>query len=142
MSEFPLSSYHFLVEWGGTRVGFTDVQGLKLQTDVMEYREGSSPVYIPVKIPGMQRYANLVLKRGVMREDHEFYEWVQTQTLNKIERRDLVVQVLNEVHEPALSYRIRNAWPVALSFSNLNAAKSKFLFERIELAHEGFSLVS
>ena len=48
----PLPVFHFLVEWGGARVGFTEVSGLTDEVVVIEYREGSSPRPAPVVIPG------------------------------------------------------------------------------------------
>jgi hypothetical protein len=36
----PLPVFHFLVEWGGTRVGFTEVSGLEEEIGIIEYREG------------------------------------------------------------------------------------------------------
>ncbi|MBI1780434.1 MAG: phage tail protein [Sphingobacteriales bacterium] len=41
MATYPMPAYHFSVEWGGTRIGFTEVTGLSMETEVIEYREGS-----------------------------------------------------------------------------------------------------
>jgi hypothetical protein len=43
MGQYPMPAYHFIVEWGGARLGFTEVSGLEISTDVAEYREGSDP---------------------------------------------------------------------------------------------------
>ena len=45
MAQYPLPKFHFRVEWGGTRIGFTEVTGLEVSTDVIEYRDGASPEY-------------------------------------------------------------------------------------------------
>ena len=42
MANYPLPKFHFQVDWGGTRIGFTEVTGLQIETEVVEYREGSS----------------------------------------------------------------------------------------------------
>ena len=40
---YPLPKFHFVVQWGGTRLGFTEASGLETETEVIEYREGASP---------------------------------------------------------------------------------------------------
>lgn len=42
-TSYPLPKFHFLVDWGGTKIGFAEVSGLSFETEVIEYREGSSP---------------------------------------------------------------------------------------------------
>ena len=71
MADYPLAKFHFSVEWGGTRIGFTEVTGLDVETEVIEYREGSSPEYSKVKMPGMQKFSNVTLKRGTFNSDNE-----------------------------------------------------------------------
>lgn len=66
--NYPLPKFHFQLEWGGTRVGFTEVSGLDFETTPIEYREGSSPVYHKSKQPGMTKYTDVVLKRGTFLE--------------------------------------------------------------------------
>ncbi|MEM9258361.1 MAG: phage tail protein, partial [Bacteroidota bacterium] len=53
MANLPLLKFSFLVEWGGERVGFTEVTGIESSTELLEYREGSSPVAYKQKMPGM-----------------------------------------------------------------------------------------
>ncbi|MEM9680562.1 MAG: phage tail protein, partial [Bacteroidota bacterium] len=54
MGDYPLSKYHFQVDWGGTQIGFTEVSGLEVETEIIEYRHGASPEFIKTKMPGMQ----------------------------------------------------------------------------------------
>lgn len=140
MSDYPLSGYHFQVDWGGTRIGFAEVSGLEVELQVIEYRDGSDPEYRPRKMPGQARYSNIVLKRGILPGDNEFFEWLNTARLHTIERRDLTIHLLNENHEPVMSWRARNAFPVKLSGPVLNAARSEVAIERLEIAHEGLAV--
>ncbi len=41
----PLSTYHFTVQWGGSRISFTEVSGLDIEIEVIHHREGVSPEY-------------------------------------------------------------------------------------------------
>ena len=67
MANYPIPKFHFQVEWGGTKSGFTEVTGLEVSTEVIEYRHGASPEYHKVKMPGMQKFSNITMKRGTFR---------------------------------------------------------------------------
>jgi phage tail-like protein len=136
----PLAGYHFQVEWGGARIGFTEVSGLDVETEILEYREGSSPQYSTIKIPGLRKHPNLVLKRGVMRGDNEFFQWLNATRLAAPERRDLLVALLNEEHEPTMVWKVRNAWPVKIVGPVLNALEGTLAIEALEIAHEGLTV--
>lgn len=137
MADYPLPKFHFMVEWGGTRIGFTEVTGLSIENEVIEYREGSSPEYNKVKMPGLHKYGNITLKRGVFASDNSFFEWLNTVKLHTIERRDLIISLLNENHEPVVTYKVKNAWPVKIQAPDLKSDANEVAVETIELAHEG-----
>jgi phage tail-like protein len=140
MANYPLSKFHFRVEWGGTRIGFTEVTGLDKSMDVIEYRDGSSPEYSKIKMPGLQKFSNVTLKRGTFESDNEYYEWLNTVQMNTIERRDLVISLLNENHEPVMVWKIKNAFPVKVQSSDLKADGNEVAIETMELAHEGLTI--
>lgn len=141
MGAYPLSKYHFRVDWGGQQVSFSEVSGLSMEVEVVEYREGASPSQQPIKIPGLKKFSNLVLKRGVQKGDHEFFEWIRTIGVGTVQRRDVAISLLNEAHEPVVTWRVRNAWPCKYEVAGLHAASSEVLIETLELAHDGFDVV-
>jgi phage tail-like protein len=138
--QYPLPVFHFTVEWGGTRVGFTEVTGLTQENQAIEYRDGSFPEYSAIKMPGLRKFANVVLKRGVMKGDNEFVAWLNTVKLNKVERRDLVVSLLNEEHQPVMVWKVHNAFPVKVEGPQLKASGNEVAIETIEIAHEGLEV--
>jgi phage tail-like protein len=137
MANYPLPKFHFQVEWGGTRIGFTEVTGLTIENEVIEYREGSSPEYNKVKMPGMHKFGNITLKRGTFANDNEYFAWLNTVKLNTIERRDLIINLLNENHEPVVVYKVKQAWPVKIQAPDLKSDANEAAIETLELAHEG-----
>jgi len=137
MAQYPIPKFHFQVEWGGSKIGFTEVSGLDVSTDVIEYREGSSPEFHKIKMPGMQKFGNITLKRGTFKSDNEFFKWWNTKSLGKVERRDLTVSLLNENHEPVIVWKVKNAWPVKLQSADLKSDANEVAIETLELAHEG-----
>lgn len=140
MSTYPLSTNHFIVEWGGTRIGFTEVLGLSIAIESISYQEGSSPDHSPQKMPGQLQYNNITLKRGIVSNDNEFFEWLNTVQLNKIERRDLRISLLNEEHEPVVTWKLKNAYPVKMEWSDLKANANEPAIESIEITHEGMTI--
>lgn len=139
-ASYPLVKFHFQVDWGGTKIGFTEVSGLDVETEVIEYRAGSSPEYSKIKMPGMQKFSNITLKRGTFNNDNEFYNWWNTVKLNTIERRDITISLLNESHEPVVTWKIKNAWPSKVQSTDLKADGNEVAIESLELVHEGLSI--
>ncbi|MPT34161.1 MAG: phage tail protein, partial [Flavobacterium sp.] len=57
MNEYPLAKFSFEVDWGGTKLGFTEVTGMQIETDVTEYRHGASPDFSKIKMPGLRKFS-------------------------------------------------------------------------------------
>lgn len=140
MAEYPIPKFHFQVDWGGTKIGFTEVSGLEVTTEKIEYRDGASPEYIKLQIPGMQGISEVTLKRGTFKGDNEFYEWWNTVALNTIERRDITISLLNEAHEPVVVWKVKNAWPTKVTSTDLNSTGNETAIETLVLTHEGLTM--
>lgn len=140
MADYPLPVFHFQVEWGGTNLGFSEVSGLNLETQIVEYRDGLSPEYSSKKMPGIPKYGNITLKRGVVPADNEFYKWLNTTKLNKVERRNLTISLLNEEHSPVVTWKVTNCFPVKVEGPGLKATGNEVAIESIEIAHEGLTI--
>jgi phage tail-like protein len=125
------------VEWGGAKIGFSEVSGLSVETDVVEYRDGSSPEFHKIKMPGMQKFGNITMKRGIFEGDNDYFKWWNTVALNTIERRDVTISLLNENHEPVVVWKVKNAWPSKVQSTDLKSDDNGVAIETIELAHEG-----
>lgn len=137
MTDYPIPKFHFQADWGGVRIGFTEVSGLDAETEVIEYREGASLEYSKRKIPGMQKFPNVTMKRGVFASDNDYFKWWNTVALNTIERRSVTISLLNEKHEPVMVWKVKNAWPAKIASTDLKADGNEIAIESIELAHDG-----
>ncbi|MDF1695254.1 MAG: phage tail protein [Saprospiraceae bacterium] len=140
MSEYPLVKFHFQVEWGGTKIGFTEVSGLDVEIEPIEYRHGASKEYLKTKMPGMQKVANITLKRGSFASDNEYYDWYNSVQLNTIERRNITISLLNELHEPSVVWKVKQAWPVKIQSTDLKSDGNEVAIESMELVHEGLTI--
>ena len=135
--QYPLPVFHFNVEWGGARIGFSEVTGLTQENQAIEYRDGSFKEYSSIKMPGLRKFGNITLKRGVVKSDNDFFKWLATVKLNQVERRDLTISLLNEEHEPVMVWKIHNAFPVKVEGPQLKAMGNEVAIESMEIAHEG-----
>lgn len=140
MADYPLPSFHFQVEWGGKRIGFSEVSGLNVEVQAIEYRDGASPIYSVQKMPGIPKYGNITCKRGIVAKDGEYAAWLNTIQLNQAERRDVTVSLLNEKHEPVMVWKARNAFPVKIEGPGLKSTGNEVAIESLEIAHEGLSV--
>ena len=147
MADYPLPKFHFQVEWGGTKIGFTEVSGLDVETEVIEYRHGASKEYSKTKQPGMIKYSNITLKRGTFQSDNEYYDWwkqnvffQEGNSTGSKYRRDITISMLNEEHEPIVVWKIKNAWALKVQSTDLKADGNEIAVETIELAHEGLTI--
>jgi len=92
-------------------------------------------------MPGLQKFSNITLKRGTFSGDKEFYAWIKTVSLNTVERRDVTISLLNEAHEPVVTWKVRNAFPVKVQASDMKSDGNEVAVETLELAHEGMAIV-
>jgi phage tail-like protein len=138
--KYPIPKFHFQVEWGGSKIGFTEVSGLDLEREVIEYRDGASVEYSKLKMPGLANHSNITLKRGSFKKDNEFYTWWIASKLETVERRDLVISLLNEDHEPVITWKVKNAWPSKIQSTDLKADDNSVAIESMEIVHEGLTI--
>ncbi len=147
--DYPIPKFHFQVEWGeGFRIGFTEVSGLDFETEVIEYREGSSKKYNKTKQPGLTKYSDITLKRGTFEGDFDFFNlWKETyyfqegNTTGSRYRRPVTIKLLNEEHEPIVTWQLENAWAKKVQATDLKADANEVAIETMELVHEGLTIM-
>lgn len=129
----PLGAYNFRVEINGVNVAFfSEVSGLQSEIEVIEYRSGSEPSHVR-KLPGLRKYANITLKRGVIQSD-DLWQWHKAALDGTVERRSGSIILLEDNREEALRWNFHDAWPSKYEGPLLNANSS-------EVAIESFTLV-
>lgn len=144
MSEliYPLPALHFQVSWGDSNntVNFSEVSGLTLESEPIEYRGGADITLTVQKIPGLKKYGNVTLKRGIVAKENGFWEWWNTIQSGTVQRRTVTISLLNEEHKPVMNWEIQRAWPVKVEGPSLNATGNEVAVETLEFAHEGMTV--
>lgn len=142
--KYPLPKFHFELEWGGTRLGFTEVTGLDFETEVIEYREGNLPSYNKTKQPGLTKYSDVTLKRGIVLDDMEFFaQWEKTAMFQEIKekfRRTVTIKLLNEEHKAIIVWTLSRAWPSKIQSTDLKADGNEVAIETMTFVHEGLTM--
>jgi phage tail-like protein len=135
----PFRAFNFLVEIDGiTRAGFQECSGLDVSLDPVEYREGGEPI-TPRKLPGLAKYANITLKRGIT-DDQELWEWIQQGVQGETERKNGSIILLDAHGEEQSRWNFRDGWPTKWTGPSFNATDNSVAVETLEIAHEGVAV--
>ena len=131
----PYRSSNFLVEIDGiTQAGFQECSGLDSSTASVDYREGDEPPHTR-KLPGMNSFSALSLKRGVTDSD-ELWKWRLTVVNGKAERRNASVVLLDEKGAEKIRWNISNAWPSKWTGPSFSSTGNNVAIETLEITHE------
>jgi phage tail-like protein len=132
----PYKAFKFRVEIDGlTAVGFSEVSGLGSETTVIEYRTGSEPNRAR-KLPGLTKYSNIVLKRGVT-QDAELWNWRQRIVEGNVDRRNGSIVLQDDSGQDQVRWNFSNGWPCKVEGPDFNAQGNDIAVETLEISHEG-----
>jgi phage tail-like protein len=139
----PLPEFSFMVEFGdGNAAKFQEVTGLESETQPIEFRHGNSPVFAPIKMPGLHKVGDVTLKRGVVASDGTLWDWLNQIELNTVKRRTVVIKLVDATGTLKMTWSLSNAWPTKITSADLKADGNEIAIESLELAHEGIDLKS
>jgi phage tail-like protein len=136
----PYPGFNFLVDLGigdGPEAGFSEVVFPEFALDVIEYRSGNAKENGVIKLTGLERYGNVVLKRGVAGSLNLYQWWNQARNGDYTAARNVVIHLQNEDHSAVvLTWKLLRARPVKLLYAGLRAAGQELAVEHLELAFE------
>jgi len=133
----PYAVFNFLLEIDGITVaGFAEATGLNAESNIIEYREGHESI-TPRKLPGLEKYGNVTLKRGVS-QDTTIFAWHKNVKDGDIVRDEAMsIVLLDENRQEVKRWNLSQAWPCKWVGPDLKANANEIAFESIELCHEG-----
>lgn len=140
LRDLPYPNQNFQVDLGdgsaGPEAGFSQVILPDISMDVIEYRTGNGRELGTHKLPGLARYDNVVLRRGII-GSLKLYEWInQVRNGDANARRSVTISLLAEDLTVVLTWKLFRAWPVKYSFGELNAKGTDVAIEELALAYE------
>ena len=134
----PFRNFKFRVEIDGVaEAAFSEVAIGETSTEAIEYREGTEPNHVR-KLPGMTKYGNITLKRGVT-DSQVIYQWHKDVVDGKIgdKRKSVAIVVIDEAGKDKARFVVSECWPTKYDPSDLNGKGNEVFIELLELVNEG-----
>jgi len=140
--DYPIPRFHFQIDWGGAKISFTEVTGLVMEREKIEYRHSDSKDFNKIAMPGMVKNNNITLKRGKFEGDFDYNAWLEEIADDRAnKRRDVTIRLLNEKHNPVAAWTAARCFPVKVTAPDLKSDANEIAVESIEIAHEGLKLM-
>ena len=127
-------NFHVLID-GLPETGFREVVIPGTRLEVVEYRVGSDPFSGTRKLPGRAVTGSVVLKRGID-QDLSLWNWFETVRNGNLDRRNVVIALVDTERTEVRRWNVSGAWPVAYQPSALHAQGNEVVIETLELACE------
>lgn len=144
VAGWPLPKFHFTVAWSssGLAASFSEVSGLQVESEPIEYRHGDSKVFSKIKMPGLQKVGNVQMKKGMFKSDNKFWDWFAKIKMNTIARETVTISLLDEAGAPTMTWTLQNAWPNKITSTNLKSDGNEVAIEQIDLVFETIVIAS
>jgi len=139
-ATWPLVKFSFQLKWDDKELIFQEVTGLSSETQVIEYRGGSSKTYSTVKMPGIQKFGNITLKKGTFKGDTSLWDNYNLIKMNTIKRSTILISLLDESNAAVMSWSLLNAFPCKITVTDMKSDANEVAVETMELAHEGLTI--
>jgi phage tail-like protein len=141
---YPPVGFHFKVEVLGLSandddVRFTEVSGLSVEMGTEDAPEGGENRFVQ-KYPTRAKYPDLVLKRGLLKGS-AVWDWVRASIQDlDVRPKSVDVKLLNEEHQPLMTWHLVGAFPTKWSVSDLNAANNAVVIESLQMYYQYFTV--
>jgi phage tail-like protein len=132
-------AHSFGLEFDGVVIkGITQVSGLKMEQDVIEFKQNTPDGGYSIKrLPGRWKAGECTLTRGLT-ADNSFEKWIRESHLDTPEQvgKHAAMTVFDGQGRPIKRYEIIDAWPRSLEIATLKAGDTTVLTELLVLAYE------
>ena len=140
---YPPWGFYYKVEFTISQnkndISFQTVSGLSVEYDIEEYKEGGENRFTH-KLPVRIKYADLVLKRGLL-TDSEVIQWcLRAFQDREFEPSDVNVFLMNEQRETLRTWKVTHAIPKKWLVSDFNANENAVVIETLELTYRYFTI--
>lgn len=141
-STWPMPKFRFEVDLGTElqKVAFQEVSGMDVENQIIEYRASNSPLFSTIKMPGIVKYGNITMKRGIFVNDNTFWNWHAEIKMNVIKRRTVLIKLLDEGGNVTMQWQLDNAWPTKITSTDLKSDGNEVAVDTLEIAHEQLTI--
>ncbi len=142
LRDRPYVQFNFLVDLGngnteGPEAGFQEVSGIGMEVTVAEYRNGNERENAVRKITGLNKTADVTLKRGVI-GSLNLYQWLNDiRNGSQNAMRTVTIQLQNEDHSSVVqTWKLMRARIIKHTSGPMNAKGTDVAMEELVLAYE------
>lgn len=132
-NSYPLPVYNYRVSIGADTLAFAEVSGLSIEYEPVTYRHGLSFYEGDLHMPGRQQPVNIRMSRGIMLKGDYLFQWINTVNLNKVEKEDISIDLLDESGAPLITWQVVAAFPTKLDAPTFDAKSNEVAIETLEL---------
>ena len=139
---WPMPKFRFEVDLGDglNGIAFQEVSGMDVENQIIEYRKSNSPLFSTEKMPGIVKYGNVTMKRGIFVNDNTFWGWHAQISMNTIKRRTILIKLLDESEQVTMQWQLDNAWPTKITSTDLKSDGNEVAIDTLEVAYERLSI--
>jgi phage tail-like protein len=145
--------------------GFSQISGLSIETNSIQYREGGMNTTLH-QVPGQTQFRPITFTRGAIYGQEQAIVWMRGlfATLNgegisgadgKSFRCDIDIYLMDHpvtgapniaagdvINSKAykMQFTVHNAWITSLNYSDLNAQGNEIMYETMTVVHEGLTV--
>jgi phage tail-like protein len=130
--------HSFGLEFDGVLVtNIVEVNGLKMEQDVIELKENSADGGYTIKrLPGRWKAGECTFTRGLT-EDRSFEKWIKDSQAGGTGARKSGSIIFYDFEGQVIKrYTLTNAWPRSLEIGTLKAGDTSVLTEKLVLTYE------
>ncbi|NHN24067.1 phage tail protein [Flavobacterium jejuense] len=138
-TDYPLPIYNYRVDINGESISFSEVSGLELSFETFTYKEsyasggkvGPNIMYMP----GQIQPVTISMKKGLVKGKSipVFYNWINSIQLNQVDKKDIVVHLLDETGTTVVSWKVIDAFPTKLTAPSFDANSNDVGIESMDL---------
>jgi len=135
---WPTPKFKFEVDLGisDALVVFQEVSRMDVENQIIEYRKSDSPIFSSEQMPGIVKYGNVTMKRGIFISDTAFWNWYEQIKMNTITKRTIVIKLLDERSTVVMQWQLNNAWPTKITTTDIVSDANEVAVDILEIAHE------
>lgn len=133
---YPIPVYRFEVTYASESIPFSEVSGLDIGVETITYKHSRGKMHMP----GQKSDVNITLKRGLVRQQSQFYDWISSISLNLVEKIDIDISLVDEAGGHLVTWHVSNAFPKKLTAPSINGGSNEASVESLELMADAVTI--
>jgi phage tail-like protein len=111
-TDWKQPKFRFEVEFVDSKIKLdvTEILGLDIEAQPIEYKAGNSKELSTVKMPGITKTGQVTLKKGIFARDNvRFLDWYKQIKSDSIRRVNIIIRLLDEDGQPTMVWTLNSA---------------------------------